>query len=581
MAVVHTKGEPILHAAGRAGIYMFVGMLVGFFAAFVAIVFVDTVSMLSTFWLVSDHAKLVSGLSPTALIFLTILVPSMAGLLVGLMMTYLSPTHKPHGPPDVIKAVQLGLPLPPLRAGITSSLAALVSLAGGASVGQYAPMVFIGGMVGHLGSRIGLQLPNFTMVTIGCGVAAAISAAFNAPIAGLIFAHEVILRHYSIQAFAPITIASTCGYVLSAVILDRPPLLVVKTGLVANSWEFPLFAVLGGCAALAAFMLIKAIGFAQKNAGKISWPLPMKTASAGLVVGCIALWFPEITGVGQLSLRLATVEGAFTGTDFLILMVGKICLTAFCLGMGFVGGVFSPSLVAGSALGGLFWCILTGVIDGGFAPMSFYVVAGMMALTAPVVGAPLTAIIIVFELTRNYELTIAAMLAVVFSTPLCYRLAGRSFFDLALLNNGIDLANGRDQARMAITYVHEHLTLDAPVVQRTQTTTDVKHIMAQSDWSELFVTEEDGTFYGKLTARQILTTDKEQLPIPLEDNHLVFTKTTSIRDAMLLLEGFVGDAVPVVDETNQKFLGVVTEADIIQAYLNIVQQLRDEEHAVL
>ena len=149
-------------------------------------------------------------------------MPTVGGLLVGLAHRYLSPAGRPLGPPDVIRAVQFNAALPDARSGLVSTATAALSLGAGASVGQYGPMVYLGALIGGAARRLRLGVPNLPAIAVSCGVAAAIATAFNAPIAGLVFAHEVVLRHYATQAFAPVTVASATGYVIANVVFDRP-----------------------------------------------------------------------------------------------------------------------------------------------------------------------------------------------------------------------------------------------------------------------------------------------------------------------------------------------------------------------
>jgi len=241
------------------------------------------------------------------------------------------------------------------KAGVVSTAAAAVSLGFGASVGQYGPMVYLGAMVGDLAARLRLRVPNLPAIAIACGVAAAISTAFNAPIAGLVFAHEVVLRHYSTQAFAPTTVASCIGYILANVVFERPALFLIKFDGVQHGHEFALFGVLGMLAAGAAIGFMVLIQKSGWIAACSQIPRATRPAVAGLVLGMTALWLPDVLGVGKETLRFATIEGAFEANELLLLVVAKILLTALCIGFGFAGGVFSPALLIGILLGAWFW----------------------------------------------------------------------------------------------------------------------------------------------------------------------------------------------------------------------------------
>jgi len=184
----------------RMAVLAIMAPLLGTIVALLALGFVDSIGWLNERLLVSLHARAQVG-DTQWLAFATVLVPTLGGLLVGLLIQHGSRAGRPLGPPDLIAAVQLHRPLPASRAGVVSSVAAALSIGCGTSVGQYGPLVYIGGLIGQWVTNLKLRIPNLQAVAIACGVAAAISTAFNAPIAGLVFAHEVILRHYSLQAF--------------------------------------------------------------------------------------------------------------------------------------------------------------------------------------------------------------------------------------------------------------------------------------------------------------------------------------------------------------------------------------------
>jgi len=235
----------------RLTVVSLMAFVLGSVVSLAAIGFVECVAWLNDALLVSPRSR-VQVPNSFILQFATVLIPTIGGLAVGYLVYHFSSLRRPLGPADVIKAIQLNIPMPPVRAGLVSTLAAVLSLGSGASVGQYGPLVYLGSLFASVLTRFHLSIPNLQQVMVSCGVAAAIATAFNAPIAGLVFAHEVILRHYSMQAFAPTTVAAATGYVVANVIFDRPALFLVEFGGVQNGYEFFIFAVLGvACALLA------------------------------------------------------------------------------------------------------------------------------------------------------------------------------------------------------------------------------------------------------------------------------------------------------------------------------------------
>ncbi len=565
----------------RIAVLTVTALSIGAVASLLAIAFVDGVIWLNQALLIAPRARVqfeeAGWLVPAA----TVAVPAAGGLVVGVMLTRLSAHGRPLGPPDVIRAAQLRETLPDVRSGAVSTAAALVSLGAGASVGQYGPMVYLGAMVGNVVTHLRLAVPNLPAIAIACGVAAAISTAFNAPIAGLVFAHEVVLRHYSTQAFAPTTVASSVGYILANVVFERPALFLVGFEGVQHGHEFALFGVLGLLAAGAAMGFMALVMASGRIAARSRLPAALRPAAAGLALGVTALWLPDVLGVGRETLRFATIEGAFGTSELLLLVIAKTLLTALCIGFGFAGGVFSPALLIGTLLGALFWSIVAATGLVATSGVAVYAVCGMMALASPVIGAPLTTILIVFELTRNYDITIAAMVAVVFSNLVAHRLFGRSLFDVQLKARGVDLSLGRDQARLEALPVPRSAARDFVEARASEAILAVADRLRRSTWRIAFVTDDDGIFLGILERADSADLPAARVEEYLRQPQLTFDERTSVAAAMRALEGFVGDAVPVVERGSGRLLGVVTEAAIIQAYLDVEKTLRREENAAL
>ena len=267
------------------------GTVTGALASLAAILFVKLVVALNDWLLISARSRIMADDAHWVMLA-TLCVPAVGGLVVGLMLRHI-PERRPHGPPDVIRVVQGPEGRIAPRSGLLSALASLVSLGAGASVGQYGPLVHLGATLGSLVSRIGRHGRWMATVGVGCGVASAISTAFTAPVAGIIFAHEVILRHYSLRAFAPITVASTVGYVIATVGFDRRPLFRVEGASVAYAPEFLGFILIGVAGALVAVVYMRAILLAGRVAGKLTVPGHLKPMLAGAVLGAVAIWIPR------------------------------------------------------------------------------------------------------------------------------------------------------------------------------------------------------------------------------------------------------------------------------------------------
>ena len=562
-------------APGMIGLPI-LSVAIGAVVATAALGFVEAVEWLNDVLLVSQSSKSNFVGSRTFLIGMTLLVPTAGGLLVGAMFTWLSGEPKPLGPSDVIRAVQLRTGMAKLRAGLLSTGAALVSLGSGASVGQYGPVVYLGAILGNTAWRLS-KVRSLPSIAMACGVAAAISTAFNAPIAGLVFAHEAILRHYSLKAFVPTTIAAASGYVANNVLFDRPTLLPEVFMGVERGIDFILFGILGVLSAGVAIIFMRATLGCLAISKKSGLHPVVRTGLAGLAVGVAGLWIPEVIGLGTDTLQAAKNPDMYAASYLLALVAAKILLSAVCLGFGFAGGILSPAMVIGSLFGALCWHFGASLGLTEDTGLAVYAVCGMVAVASPVVGAPLTMILLVLELTGSYDLSISAMVAVVASNFVTGRVFGRSIFDKQLLSEGIDLSHGRDHARLSAMLVSEVATQDFARVEGRERCADVRSRHASEEWAEIFVCDSDNRFVG------VLTPGRGGAETPAADAaraaKLVFNEGTTVFEAMEAFSDFEGGSVPLVDSKSERLLGVVTEADVIRAFLTILNSNRDEENA--
>lgn len=564
-------------AVRRIVVVIAIGTLAGVLSAMLANAFVAAILWLNDLLLISPRSRMMESRA-TLLTAATVGVPAGGGLVVGLLHRLIR-ERRAHAPAEVIAAIQTRRGRLPPRAGAVSGISSLVALGSGASVGQYGPLVHLGGSLGSALARV-FRAPTTTdNIAIACGVAAAISTVFNAPIGGILFAHEVLLRHFALRAFAPIALASILGYVVANLVWPQPPLFQVGEAAVEHLWEFGPFLVLGITSAAVAVVFMQAILAIGRTAARLPLPGWLKPALAGAGLGLMALSVPDILGMGGETLRFAFIDGAYGRPELLLILVLKIFATALCLGMGFSGGVFSPALVIGALFGALFGSMLATVTAADTSTLVVYAVCGMVAVTAPVIGAPLTTVVIVFELTGNYGLTIAALASVALSNLVASRLFGRSFFDRQLAERGLDLSGGRSKALLESRTLAPLLSREFPAVGCDTSVCAARNVMVESETSEAFLLDDRSRYQGTLVLQDLLIADDAS---PAADHatrrEMVLHADTTIWQAMQQIQDFVGEAVPVVDEAG-RLLGVVHESDLIKAYLATLSEMRREEHA--
>lgn len=556
-----------------------VGLISGLITAFATIGFVELVQYLNQVLYVSAASRAEIGGGRLWLITASVL--TIGGLIVGLTMRYGVAGGQQTGPADTIYAVQLHEKLPSPITGVSSTMASILSLGCGASVGQYGPLVYLGTLVGQLTNRLPFGLSDVRSIAIACGVAASISTAFNAPIAGLIFTHEVILRHYSLRMFTAVTVASASGYLVANVVFEHPPLFLIEFEGAFRWVEFFLFALEGIACGILAVAFMKLLQYTIQLAGRVKTPAALKPMIAGFMLSLVAIQVPEVLGAGQEVFSQATLGGVYGADALLLILVVKLLVTVMCIGFGFAGGVIFPALLIGVLFGALFALLVPGQLLSDYSGVPVYAICGMMALMSPVIGAPMTALLMVFELTRSYEITIAAMVAIVFANLVAYQWYGRSLYDFQLSQRGIDLSLGRERAYLLHHTVADLITDSLPVVHQDISLSELRERMAQKSTASAVVVDSDNRYLGLVMQHQLHDQhDNNRVGSIDIEKGAEFDENTSIWDAMETMRGYIGEALPLVDSASGRYLGAIPEAVVINAYLDASHELRREEHEV-
>jgi len=369
------------------------------------------------------------------------LAPAAGGLLVGLMLRYALTAKRTGAVPDVMEArVNAGRGLS-FGQGMISAVASALSLGAGASAGREGPIVHLGASIAAAACTR-FNLPNSARRTLlASGAAGAVAASFNAPIAGVLFAQEVILGHFSITSFVPLVLASVVATILSQAWFGNVAAFVVPSYDIASYLEVPAFVLLGIIAAAVAVIFQLAVLSTDWVARNVNMPLVARPAVGGLLIGVMAIWFPEVLGVGY-DTTDAALKDQLPIVLMLTLIFAKTLATAIALGSRFGGGVFSPALYLGAMTGGAFGLIAASLFPEIGSSEGLYAILGMGAVAAAVLGAPISTTVMVFELTGGFALSLALLLTVAISNGLSQAILGRSFFQAQLESRGIVLHEG-------------------------------------------------------------------------------------------------------------------------------------------
>ena len=429
-----------------------------------------------------------------------LLAPTIGGLLVGWINQRLLEGGRGQGIANIIERNALHGAEMPTKRGLLGAVASALSIGSGASVGREGPILHLTSTVSTwVALRLHLEA-HHRHTLLGCAVAAGVAASFNAPIAGVFFALEVVLRHYALSAFAPVVLSSVIGTMITRVHYGDFPAYVLPHYEIATFWEFPAFILLGIISGFAAILFMWSIFFAEDRVKQIKIPLWLKPGIAGLIIGTMALIFPQVLGVGYDTTTLALNEGLNIGVQMLILLVVmKTAATAVSIGGGFGGGVFSPSLFIGAITGYAF-----GIIASSFFPelgvnTGLYAIVGMAATSAAVLGAPISTILIIFELLGDFKITIGVMSGAAVSTLLVQSLLGKSYYIWQLKRGGIELEGARAMQILRQQVVGDVVKREFQSVEATTKLLElIDFLHTQPEGAEVVVVEDGVRFIGTI-----------------------------------------------------------------------------------
>ncbi len=503
----------------------------------------------------------------------TVSVPAIGGLLCALIVYYFAREAKGHGVPEVMEAVALRSGRIRPRVVLAKMFASAISISSGGSVGREGPIVQIGAAFGStVGQWLGLDERRMRTL-VGCGAAAGIAATFNAPVAGALFAVEIILADFAVLQFSPIVISSVIATVIGRVYLESTPAFKVSEHLykLESGSELFAYAVLGIIAGLVALLFVKVLYRSEDLWDAIPvWP-PARALMGGAIVGVIALWYPQIFGVGYEGIREA-LAGQIGWQLLASLVLIKIVAVSITIGSGGSGGVFAPSLFIGAMTGGAVGTAVNAIWPAATAGPGTYALVGMVAVVGATTHAPITAIVIIFELTDDYAIMLPLMISCILATLVAMRLQRASIYTKKLLRRGVDIHKGQDVNVVRHLLVRDQMRTDAATVPPGATMMETVAALVRHPGATLFVVDDDRRLLGIITAHQRRTvlTDPQSFEALLiaqdimqETGFPSVTPDDTLADVMRRLARYRGE-VPVVD--NGRLVGVIWPEDVLERY---------------
>jgi len=507
--------------------------------------------------------------------YIKLMIPAIGGLIVGPIIYFFAPEAKGHGVPEVMQSVLLkGGTIRP-RVAFIKALASSITIGTGGSVGREGPIIQIGS---SLGSTVGqfFKVPARRMKTfVGCGAAAGIAAAFNAPIAGALFAVEIILMDFAVAQFSPIVIASVMATVVSHHFEGDFAAFQVPGYNLVSSAEIIFYFALGICTGLISWVFIKVLYYFEDFwDNKIKIPDYYKAAIGGLLVGSIALFFPQVMGVGYDSINIA-LNGQFIWYIAFTLIFVKIIATSLTLGSGGSGGIFAPSLFMGAMVGVVFGILAHSNFPDITAEPGAYALVAMGGLVAGTTRAPITAIIIVFELTKDYDIILPLMVTCIISTILSTKLSRESIYTLKLLLRNINIKERAEINILKSIFVKDIYSKDFAVIPENSKFNDIVESIISQRLPYITVVDSQSNIMGMISIHTIKDSmfEKDSLQFVCIAGDIcdknIFTASL-YDDCKTVLEkmdkcGY--DGLPVVNpEEPNKQVGIIWRKDIGNAH---------------
>ena len=502
-----------------------------------------------------------------------VLIPVLGAIFVGPLIHFFAREAKGHGVPEVMAAIALknGV-IRPIVVAI-KYIASAITIATGGSVGREGPIVQIGAAIGStLGQLLKLSTDRIKLL-VGCGAAAGIAATFNAPIAGAFFALEIILGNFALQNFGPIIISSVFATVVSRSVIGNYAAFIVPQYEMVSLWEIPFYLLLGLVCAGVAIAFIRVLYMFEDFFDELKIPEYTKNAVGSIGLGLMFLFLPQMYGGGYETIT-AAIESKIVWYMLLLLIPAKLIATSLTLGSGGSGGIFAPSLFLGAVAGGIFGEFVHSLFPHITAGSGAYAMVGMGAVVAGAIHAPISAILILFELTNDYKIILALMLAATISTIISRRYQEDSIYGEKLKRRGISVNQGREELIMKSFSVGDIVRPNAPVLDESASFNEIISLFMTNNEPYYYVVDKSHRYLGVLSTHEI-----KSILNDTELQHLVIAKdlveehvkpvylSHNLAECMEVFSRVELDHLPVVEDNgSDKLLGTISRRDIIDLY---------------
>ena len=494
-----------------------------------------------------------------------LVVPAVGGLIAGMIIQFGARFHGQVTTTDYMEAVVLGDGRISTRLSLVKCLSALFTNATGGSIGREGPLVQLSAVVASLAGRLRHWTTPRLRLLVACGAAAGIASAYNAPIAGAMFVSEIVLGSMAMEIFGPLVFASVIATLTVRGFLGPGPLYEIPTFQLNKNWEIAPYLLLGLSSGLVAPWFIRLLEVSEKWAGKIPMPPYLKMCIGGLIVGALAVVYPEVCGNGY-SVVNGILQGHWIWQTLAAILLFKVLATAATFGSGAVGGVFTPTLFVGASVGFLFGTAAQHLTGSPSLNPSAFALVGMGAFLAAATHAPIMAIIMIFELTLDYQIILPLMLACVVAYYISVTIERRSIYAEALKRKSA----GDYSRQLAELHVRDLMKPNPLTISLTTGFSEIGDKFINTRFNYLYVTDH-GRFLGAVSLHDI----KSYLNTPelakvviagdlLRDSIPVVRANASLTEALERFSHHDGERLPVLSQDRQ-LAGSIAKTDVILA----------------
>ncbi len=555
-------------------------IIIGFLAGLGAWGFLELINFFRLSWKAWDAY---SGFNFGDLTTLLIpLVPALGGLLLGPLGALFPTEAKGHGVPEVMESVVRKGGVLKARTIFIRGVASAITIGTGGSAGREGPIAQIGSAIGSWIAQVFKMSSNNVRTLLGAGAAGGIAAAFNAPIAGALFALEIVLGDWHITTFTPVIMSSVIATTTSRYLHGGKAIFDVPYHQLVHPGEIAFYIILGLLSGLVALLFILALDRFEHLFEKINIHPWLKPAIGGFLVGIIGLAFPQIFSNGYEPMGLALMGNMAFWLMFSLVFL-KILATALTLGSGGSGGIFAPALYIGAMLGGAFGTIINFIFPFVTAKPGAYALVGMGSVLAAAAHAPLTNILLLFELTGDYHIILPIMVSCIMSTLTIRALSPHSIFSIGLHRKGITIEAGTEVNVLQSLKVRDAMTTDLEVIPEDMPFGEILKHITLSKYSNFPMVDQDGKLSGMISfqdvRQHVFDPELDQLVIAKDLATLsaaTVSPSDNLKDALGRLAYGNVELLAVVDTRDlTRLIGILTRRDIITAYNRAISRYED------